>query len=105
MTSLYILDGHTPVEAPLFTWAQWMETADRVVAQTTIGDVLVSTVFLGLDHSFGFGPPLFFETLVMGGEHDDEMRRYSTWDEAEVGHSEMVDRLTGAQSALPLDET
>lgn len=39
----------------------------------TIGDIYVSTVFLGLDHSFGsFGEckPVLFETMIFGGEHD-----------------------------------
>lgn len=46
------------------------------------GDVEVSTVFLVLDPQFGPGPPLLFETLVFGGEFDEEMERYSTWKEA-----------------------
>lgn len=34
----------------------------RIVSE--IGDVTVSTVFLGLDHNAGFGPPQLFETLT-----------------------------------------
>ena len=94
----YILDGHTPVRADLLTWATWYEAAGeaRRVAVTGDGDVRVSTVFLGLNHQWGAGPPLLFETMVFGGPLDQEMERYSTWDEAEAGHREMVRRVTEA---------
>lgn len=55
---------------------------------------MVSTVFLGLDHQYGDGPPLLFETMVFGGPLDHEMNRYSTWNEAEKGHQEMVERVS-----------
>lgn len=58
-----------PVEVEtMLEWAAWFETADRVVLQTTIGDLLVSSVFLGIDHNFGRkGPPLLYETMVFEG--------------------------------------
>jgi len=89
----YILEGKNIVEADLMTWAKWMETADRKVKKTELQDVEISTVFLGLDHSFGNGTPLLFETLVFGGLLDGEMERYPTWEEAEVGHEAMVERV------------
>lgn len=56
----------------------------------------VSTVFLGLDHSFSEdAEPLLFETLVFDGEFDGDMERYSTWDEAVKGHADMVKRCGG----------
>jgi hypothetical protein len=37
---------------------------------------------------------MVFETLVFGGgEMDQEMARYSTWDEAASGHVLMVNRV------------
>jgi len=92
MTDKFILDGQTPVECPdLIEWGQWMQTADRHVAKTKINDnVKVSTVFLGLDHSFGEGPPLLFETMIFGGEHDQYMERFETWEQAETGHKVAV---------------
>lgn len=97
MIDKYILDGHEVVECgDLMKWAEWFETADRHVAKTIIGDVKISTVFLGMSHSFGeTGPPILFETMVFGGEYDEEMERYSTWDEAEAGHKKMVDLVKG----------
>ena len=84
----YILDGHEPTPVDdLLEWAKWFETADRHVAQTDINnDVRVSTVFLGLDHSFGNGPPILFETMIFGGVYDQYQERYSTWNEAKKGH-------------------
>jgi len=97
----YILDGHEPVAVDLMTWARWYETAERHVGDTKVGDVRVSTVFLGTDHSFGRGNrPVLFETLVFGGELDMEMERYCTWQEAEVGHEEMVVRVRKAEVQL-----
>lgn len=74
-------------------YAKWLYGKDdegkfnKVVARTEIGDTLVSTVFLGLDHNHAdTGPPLLFETLVMGGPNDQDMYRYRTWDKAIEGH-------------------
>ena len=102
MSGHYILDGKRPVPVSMDVWAVWFGKADRKVEITKIDDeVSVSTVFLGLDHSFGHGPPMVFETLVFGGEHDGEMSRYSTWEQAVNGHFETVDRLTG-NNIVPL---
>ena len=54
MTLYYILDGHTPVKVDdVLEWAKRFEKADRQVCVTEVGEALVSTVFLGLDHAFG----------------------------------------------------
>jgi hypothetical protein len=95
----YILDGHDAVPCKsLLEWASWFDKADRIVQKTTVGPAEVSTVFLGLDHSFGIGEPLLFETLVFGGPLDQEMDRYSTWEEAEQGHKAMVERARDAEA-------
>jgi len=62
----------------------------------TNGDVEISTVFLGLNHAFGPGPPLIFETMVFTDIYpdiDNDMHRYSTWDQALAGHKEMIERV------------
>jgi hypothetical protein len=95
----YVLDGHTPVPASdIRDWGRWFEKADRHVAKTEINHVTVSTVFLGLDHAFGGGTPILFETLVFGGPLDGEMERYATWDQAEAGHKAIVERVNGAMT-------
>lgn len=88
----YILvNGKPEMCSSLFKWAQWFEKAEgRIVAQDTVGDVRISTVFLGLDHSFGSGPPLLWETMIFGGEHDQYQERYSTLDDAMTGHAKAL---------------
>lgn len=92
MNVKYILNGHKAIPCDDFLErGKCFEKTERHVANDTKNDVQVSTVFLGIDHSFGQGPPLVFETMVFGGEHDGDMERYSTWEEAERGHKKMCD--------------
>lgn len=66
----------------------------RRVARTDVGEFSVSTVWLhGIDHGFGDGPPVIFETMVFGGKWDQEMARYCTEEEAMRGHLSVLDRL------------
>lgn len=89
----YVLDGKVPIEEPnTLEWADKFEE-DLIVEKTMIGQVRVSTVFLGIDHQFGDGPPLLFETMIFGGELDGEQQRYSTWDEAKAGHDRAVNNI------------
>lgn len=92
----YILqEGDVIYEPDLIKWAQWFETADRNIALTHIGDAVVSTVFLGVDHSFYFvfengrphNPhPILFETMIFGGEQNGYQERYHTLEDAMLGH-------------------
>jgi hypothetical protein len=91
----WVLDGHKPRPTDdVHEWGRFFNDGDkRRVAQTDIagGDIFVSTVFIGIDHRFGEdGPPLLFETMIFGGPHDQYTDRYSTWDEAEIGHERAV---------------
>ena len=90
----YILDGKTPVLEPdRDKWARWFEKGSHHVARTmTARRFFISTVFLGIDHQWGKGPPLLFETMVFerSKNTDLDMKRYSTWDEAEAGHAALV---------------
>jgi hypothetical protein len=89
----YILgeNGEPKVEPDLLKWAAWFETGDRKIAAREENGVRVSTVFLGLDHQWGDGPPLLFETMIFGGPHDELQWRYSTRSEAMRGHDSAVD--------------
>ena len=94
MSGKFILDGHKAIPCgDLLEWGRWLETGNKRVAQDTVGDVRVSTVFLDLDHSFGKGPPLLFETMVFGVDDNEDMERYSTWSEAEAGHARWVEKV------------
>jgi len=92
----YTLDEKgTPVEAPdVITWAKWFQDAERHVAKETIGEAEVSTVFLGVDHNWGDGPPILWETMVFGGPLDQEQDRCSgSREQAEAMHAEMVAKV------------
>lgn len=97
MNDKYKLEGHKAVVCDdLMEWAEWFETAKRHVEKTDVGDARVSPVFLGMNHNFGEGgKPLLFETMVFGGEYDEEMEQYATWEQAEEGHNRWVEKLKG----------
>jgi len=95
MSDYYILEGKEVVACDMRTWAQWFcDSIDlQRVAATTIGDVSISTVFLGRNHAFNGGPPMIFETMVFGDPFDQEMERCSTWEQAESQHAAMCERV------------
>jgi hypothetical protein len=95
MSNKYILEGRETRPVSLEEWAKWFETGNRRVGQDTVGDKLVSTVFLGLDHSFGEPRPILFETMVFphGSWSEEYCARYSTYNEAEAGHKAVVEAL------------
>ena len=104
----YILEGKEPKPVyDLFEWAMWMEEnrLKRRLAKTVFEEKYeISTVFLGLNHRFGEGDPLLFETMTFGYHKKakeffglkfhklevdwggDYMHRYSTYDDALGGH-------------------
>ena len=89
----WVLNGDgQPVPATVEAFGKMMEERTHVVAKDELSDDLfVSTVMLGIDHSFGMGgPPLLFETMTFGGELDEYQERYSTRAEALVGHAKAV---------------
>lgn len=69
-----------------------------------IGEAEVSTVWLGMDHGWGQGPPLIFETMIFGGPHDQWQDRYSTEEAATAGHRAVVEALRNG-TPLPGEET
>jgi hypothetical protein len=106
MSDRYILDEQgQPVECPdLMTWARWFEAGEhrRRIALDKRGDITVSTVFLGLDHSFFGGPPVLWETMIFGGEHDEDQERYTSQADALAGHARMCELAFGAPITPPL---
>ena len=91
-------DGTTEQMSNCIEWAEYFHAADRKVAYTELrtgggAEVRVSTIFLGLDHSFLGGPPILFETMVFSEEllpGDTYEERYATKAEAEEGHKRVV---------------
>lgn len=101
MGIFYRLDGSAYDNSRGDAWLQWardMEAyGERRIAQDMLWNGLwVSTIWLGLDHSFGFGPPLIFETMVFDHLHGDRgddlaQERYSTLEDAQLGHLFLVE--------------
>ena len=86
----YILvDGKPVKESDLIEWSIWHE-AERYKYQkrTVIAGTVVSTVFLGIDHSFVVRSevPILWETMVFGGRYHEYQERYCTQEEAYAGH-------------------
>jgi hypothetical protein len=82
------------------TWgAKWKDRKYVRVASNELPDgKWVSTVWMGLDSSFGRGPPLIFQTSVFRRKGDfDELdeRKYSTEAEALKGHKRLVKKWSG----------
>lgn len=80
----------------MLQWATLMgdEEYKRVAYSKFSNGYWVSTVWLGIDHSFGFdGGPVIFETMVFGaGDDTPDCRRWRTREEAVAGHHEMVEK-------------
>lgn len=104
----YILIGRDPVPCDdLLVWAEWFEHFDRTIARDYIAGMYeVSTIFLGVDMNIASmfrdepgARPLLFETLVFKLDAAGDRRgtqtggRWSTYDEAEAEHAEIVESL------------
>ena len=88
---VYDRDGQ-PISMLHWTWLIEFHPEYKIVRHTHDSTPdLISTVWLGLDHSFGYlygeHVPLIFETMIFGGEHDQYQERYSTEEQALDGHA------------------
>jgi hypothetical protein len=99
MSKWYILDNnHKPIHKPVLESAKWMEdnpnrkrVAYDELTDLNGDDVRVSTVFLGLDHSYGSGKPVLWETMIFGGENDQAYQeRYASYEQALEGHQKAI---------------
>lgn len=93
----YILNEEgQPVPEPDFL--KWSMRGLRGLWRDSVNGFTISTVFLGLDHSFlpGSSRPLLFETMIYGGPKGgflDFQKRYSTREEAIIGHNWALENL------------
>ena len=82
-----------------FLWhqSQPKESATGIglqLAKTRITEnISVSTVFLGSDHAYRGTLPELWETMIFGGERDEEIERYNSWGVAMAGHERIVGEL------------
>lgn len=81
MSSFYRLEGKSPVPCDINDFK--IERVDH----TEKDGVRVSTVFLGIDHSFGGNVPILFETMIFGGSQDGYQERCGNYDDAIVMHA------------------
>lgn len=107
--SLYYDRAGQPIG--LNEWAEMFETTDRSVARDVVLDCVVSTVWMGLDHSFGDTDagalPLVYETMVFGGRCSETCERYTSEADALAGHARMIELVRQehqAWEALKNDE-
>jgi hypothetical protein len=87
MIKFYTLDkDNKPVETD--DSLGWVKSrgGDHHLAYNQYDAYLVSTIFLGMDLSYGFGEPLFFETMVFDGPEIIWSRRSATYEEALDNH-------------------
>ena len=118
------IPGNGTVESATLAWKRMKETDDSRLAWDELPDgSYLSTVWLGLDHNYVWGPPLIFETMRFCDDKDVdwiegpdgtrrmttghkphdfpdpvtgelvEQLRYTTEEEALAAHHEIVRRL------------
>lgn len=95
MLDRYVLVDKIPVREPdVIKWGKALENRFRVALDEFNG-ITVSTVFLGLDHSYRDSDiPILFETMVFfdsEGYAGQYMEKCSTYDEALAQHKRVVE--------------
>lgn len=94
-----LLEGHfyklvdkKPAPCTFAEYASNMKSAEnRIIEQTRVGELTVSTVFTGIDHAFGMGEKQLFETSVFGLPDDLQPQwRFASWDDAVNQHLQLV---------------
>ncbi|MEW5857481.1 MAG: hypothetical protein AB1861_08875 [Cyanobacteriota bacterium] len=94
----YVLDeDHNPVAATLIEWAEFLAVFSNVrVAEDYVGNVRISTVFIGSNIHLS-NPPLVFETMIFNAGENYQIR-YATWDEAIAGHQRILELVNSSCS-------
>lgn len=77
-------------------WAEFVKDKSymRIKMDNITKDTFVSTVWLGIDHSFWNGDPIIFETMIFSDQNkmiDWYQKRYSTLEEALQWHQDALD--------------
>lgn len=102
----YVLDerGEARVEHDISTWSKWFQVDERRVVRKQAWtrpdgvEILVSTVFLGIDHNFGMAHrlPVLWETMVFVDGEGTDQYRYTSREAAIRGHNRVV-RVEGGE--------
>lgn len=105
MRLLYLLDelGRPYTVRDVVEWAigysELVEAGGTVIARDEVGATVVSTVFLGLDHSHGKGSRQIYETATF--EPFRIVGRWATREEAMTGHRAEILALRAWGAARP----
>ncbi len=97
MSSYYKLDANKKViPCSMIEWSDQYEelskSGTKHVSDDEIDGKRISTVWLGLDHQWGNGAPILFETMVFDPVGKEiYCDRYSTWDESVEGHKKAIE--------------
>lgn len=92
-------DGQV-IEATVEECGELFEKSEkRRIGITRIGDIEVSTVFLGINHGYGRVRNVWFETMVFGLDEEIQVR-YETKAQAIEGHLRVVREITDKQCSL-----
>jgi hypothetical protein len=94
--SLYYDRKGKPISQEEFI-ARWRPEKEQIVARFQDARILISTVWLGIDHQFGIGRPILFETMIFIEDKDsiepifDRLQwRWHTEEEAKEAHDIIV---------------
>ena len=77
------------------TPSSWYEKHRRHLGNDRVGDVRISTIFLGLNFNFVKDSPLLWETMVFGGKFNEAQERYYCYEDAINGHQRWVEKVRG----------
>lgn len=97
----YKLEGKDVIEVSIEELVGLGRSPIVSLKRTELSSGMVSTSFLGLDHSFGGNEPVLFETMYFPKDRDgEEQIRYTTYDDAIKGHDNLVRRIKRDQGGL-----
>ena len=90
----YILnEKNKPIAATLSSYSQWSHEypKKRIVKQENVGELYVSTVFLGMNRDYDEEKPILWETMIFSRneyvENNNEYKtRYTSYEDALIGH-------------------
>jgi len=95
-------------------WSKWydefVKSGKHVIRHNNIRkyncDINVSTVFLGLNHNFNntHEEPILFETMIFGGELNEEQWRWTTKEKAKAGHHLVVQMVLNHKHSINYDK-
>ncbi len=69
---------------------QLKDVASCIIGKNYVGESIISTVFLAIDHNIDPKDPILFQTIIFDKGSSFLFARYRTFDEAVMGHNNAV---------------